>query len=775
MKSLISLSFVLLLSLLCTCSFAETVIVDNRSDDFSTTGSWSTGSFTGYHVTNYEFSLTELSETATATWIFEVTAAGTYEVAVWYVQGDNRATDAKYTIHHDSGSSDVYLDQTTNGAQWVVLGSYSFPAAGGSITLSNESATAGDAVIADAVRLVRSGTTYGDAYQGMWIYSWGAGILSESQTDTMMTIARTNSLNIIFPQVRKAGDAYYISSTEPFASNIEAGYADPLADIITKAHDTSGGKQYIEVHAWIVPYRVWRDSMGTPPANHVLSEHPDWIGQTDTGSTSDGSIYLDPGHPEVLDYVVDVVAEIAANYDVDGIHFDYFRYPGTQWGYNPTAVARFNALYGKSGQPATSDPDFNDFRRDQIRQMGRKAYATVKAIDWDIKMSAATIQWGACPADFTQSSPYTSIFQDWVGFMDEGLLDMNVLMNYKREHVTDQAQDYRDWTQKLASTKAGRYAVNGPGVYMNSIHNSVTQILYGLDTPGIDGTNFYVYHQTNMDGDPADDFWATIRADCFTQQRSVPTASWIDTPSQGILKGTVTANGSVVDGGSITLSNGTTGTIQTDGTGFYAFLKLDPGAGFTATASVSGFADMAQSFDITAGTVTTLDFVFQDATATPTPTETVEATATSTGTPTATDTATEIPTATETETPLPTSTSTATPTETPTPFVSMSGVVYNSQMTPLPAGSVVRLGIDENGDSTIDTYQNEATENLTSSTGFYQAVRTLQPGWIGNDAVIDIDGEAADPVFSVTNSAVYGPMILDVTVNASQIEKWRRY
>ncbi len=172
--------------------------------------------------------------------------------AVWYVQGTNRPTDAPFTINHSGGYSTVSVDQTTNGSQWVVLGSYSFPTSGGSVVVSNLSSVAGKAVIADAVRFVRTGTTYGDAYQGMWIFSWGLGFLSEAQTDDMISVARTNYLNAILPEVRKVADAYYISATEPFASNIAPGYTDPLADMINKAHDTSGGKQYIEVQARIV-------------------------------------------------------------------------------------------------------------------------------------------------------------------------------------------------------------------------------------------------------------------------------------------------------------------------------------------------------------------------------------------------------------------------------------------------------------------------------------------------------------------------------------------
>jgi uncharacterized lipoprotein YddW (UPF0748 family) len=599
---------ILVLILLQGLTYPETVILDNKAA--SVVGSWSNLSSGGYQATDFLYATTQLAETASLTWNPVFSSSGVFEIFVWYIEGTDRPTNAKYVITHTGGSSPAYVDQTGQGSQWVSIGTYNLASTGSSVKLSNQSDQSGKTMVGDAVRFVRYGTSYGDLYQAMWIQSWESPcFLNDSQTTDMITLARQNNMNCIFPEVRKVGDSYYVSNTEPRASNIDPGYLDPLADIIAQAHDTSEGKQYIEVHAWLVPYRVWLDSLGTPPPGHVLNEHPEWKGQTNTGSTSDGSQYLDPGVPAVTDYLVDVVMEIVNNYDVDGIHWDYFRYPGVQWGYNPIAIQRFNALYNKTGTPSTSDPDFCDFRRDQIRQMGRKVYASVKAVDWHCKLSSATIQWGSCPGDFTQSSAYSSIFQDWVGFMDEGLLDMNVLMNYKREYLSDQAKDYRDWAQKMASTKEGRHAINGPGVYMNYIQDSVTQILYAIDLPQIDGTNIYVYQFTNRNNEfPNSDFYYTLRSDIYTTRRNIPAAPWIDTPSQGILRGTVTDGVNPIDGATVTLSSEAMDPMKTDGTGFYAFLKLDGETVYSATVSTGGWPEKTKSCRIESGKVTTLDF-----------------------------------------------------------------------------------------------------------------------------------------------------------------------
>lgn len=42
---------------------------------------------------------------------------------------------------------------------------------------------------------------------------------------------------------------------------------------------------------------------------------------------------FDPGNPRTNDYLLSIVKEIVTGYDVDGIHFDYVRYPDENSGF----------------------------------------------------------------------------------------------------------------------------------------------------------------------------------------------------------------------------------------------------------------------------------------------------------------------------------------------------------------------------------------------------------------------------------------------------------
>lgn len=579
------------------------------------------------------------------------------------------------------------------------------------------------------------------SYQAMWVFSWGAGFLSESETDTTIDVSRTNNVNAIFPEVRKIGDAYYSSSIEPRASNIVSGYADPLADILTKAHDTSGGKQRIEVHAWLVPYRVWKSGEGSPPSGHVLTRHPEWVTEQYDGSKS--SDVLDPGIPEVEDYLVDVVLEIARNYYVDGIHFDYIRYFGNEWGYNPISVKRFNDLYARTGRPSPADSDWSDFRREQIQALMRKVYARVKQVRWNLKVSAATITWLPAPSNgnFKTTRPYYDVLQNWPAMMAEGSLDINSPMVYMRENISAQKQGFRDWTQFAADVSSGRHTIIGPGSYLNTMENNVVQMQWVLGVNNIVGNNIYRYgYSCSENNEPAS--WDLIRQHVYDQRREVPEAIWLTSPTTGILCGTVTDNnGDPVDGAMVTLSGDTSGSIRTDGTGFYAFLKVPGGSSFTVSTSL-GSSEQTGSGTVDSGQVKEVNLRFLDQTATPTaspytptatptwdiilPTRTPTRTATSTPTYTRPPTRTPIPrptrtpTATLSQTPSETPTRTVTPTDTWDPAIPTYTPTFTPSATPTPTPTPFAIIID-NADidcSRTDGWNESSTVSDTYKTNY---------------------------------------------------------
>ncbi|MBI3772858.1 MAG: polysaccharide deacetylase family protein [Gammaproteobacteria bacterium] len=90
----------------------------------------------------------------------------------------------------------------------------------------------------------------------------------------------------------------------------------------------------VRVHAWLPVFR-----------NPVLAKlHPDWAMVSDTGAVS--VEWLSPTHPEVKKSLANTVEQLVSNYNLDGIHLDYVRYPDLSHDYSPLSLQNFSAAKG---------------------------------------------------------------------------------------------------------------------------------------------------------------------------------------------------------------------------------------------------------------------------------------------------------------------------------------------------------------------------------------------------------------------------------------------
>lgn len=130
------------------------VIIDNVDPGFSVnSGSWSTGtSAAGKYGADYRFASTASSVTAECEWRPNIQTTGTYEVAIYYPQGTNRAPDAPFAVIHANGTTNYSVNQQANGGGWYVLGTHPFFSGTGGFVRLRNNATTGYVVLADAVR-----------------------------------------------------------------------------------------------------------------------------------------------------------------------------------------------------------------------------------------------------------------------------------------------------------------------------------------------------------------------------------------------------------------------------------------------------------------------------------------------------------------------------------------------------------------------------------------------------------------------------------------------
>ena len=479
------------------------------------------------------------------------------------------------------------------------------------------------AVLALGLTICASGAFAGE-FRAWWIDSWGAGILSQSQVNSLLgVVGDSNSLgtireancNAVIIEVRRNCDACYPSSMgEPYMSGLSPSNFNALQAVINAAHDTTGGKKRIEVHCWMVTFRT---SGGTvyslhhdTPTGSLTTLDNYWPSRDDSGNEVSDEAF-DPGHPLVEDYTVNVAMDLVNNFDIDGIHYDYIRFTANNQGYNPTSIARYNARYGLTGQPTSTDEQFKQWRRDQVTAVVRKVYAKIQSVKPWVKQSGAFVTWNPSPTASTREAfqgtrPYYDVYSDWDSWLQEGIVDAAVPMTYY--NYGSLPTDWTKWINFEKDRHGNRHMYIGPGTYLNSLSNAILELQQTrLASPAgnyAQGFSGYDYRTPYSSGTWSG-FSSTFTSQVTPTWDDVPDMPWKSNPTKGHISGTVTYSGSNAwaDGATVTISGPENRSMLCDGTGFYAFIDVTPGI-YVVTASKSGYPSVSRSVTVEIGSVT---------------------------------------------------------------------------------------------------------------------------------------------------------------------------
>ncbi len=230
-------------------------------------------------------------------------------------------------------------------------------------------------------------------------------------------VVATNQFNAIFPNMLWGGLAHYNSAYLPHSDEF-ARYGDQISACVTAAHARG-----LEVHVWKVNWNL----LGAPQSfiNTMRAAN-----RTQVSSTGEPIDWLCPSHPDNLALETDSMLEVVRNYDVDGIHFDYIRYPNGDYCYCTGCRARFQSQTGRTVTNWPADVlaagslrnAFLDWRRAQITHLVEVVYAGTKALKPGVKVSAAVFP--------DAVSAYDGVGQDWRRWVTNGILDFACPMDY---------------------------------------------------------------------------------------------------------------------------------------------------------------------------------------------------------------------------------------------------------------------------------------------------------------------------------------------------------
>jgi uncharacterized lipoprotein YddW (UPF0748 family) len=295
------------------------------------------------------------------------------------------------------------------------------------------------------------------APRGLWVLCEGSQRVLEhpDRVDVLLADAEALGVTDLFVQVYRGGRAWFrttLADGTPWAGLPKSGESDPLAELIRRAHERG-----LRVHAWVnvlnlttnrqapILLALGRDAVVVDQKGRSVLDYPDFdVPPPDREWLRMGTpaIWLDPAVPGVAERLAATFVELVRNYPgLDGLHFDYVRYPdtlpfspGTQFGvglgfgFGEPVRARFQSetgLVAPFGGGLRNAERYDAWRREKLGALVAGLAAAARGERPGLRVSAAVIS--------ERERAYRVDLQDWLGWLDAGSLDFAVPMLYTRD------------------------------------------------------------------------------------------------------------------------------------------------------------------------------------------------------------------------------------------------------------------------------------------------------------------------------------------------------
>ncbi len=274
--------------------------------------------------------------------------------------------------------------------------------------------------------------------RGVWMTNLGASLMYyTTQLDETVANLAQHRLNTLYPCVWNRGRTLHPSSVFEKASRsygFRLPFQDVLSGVVRQSH-----RQGLRVIPW------FEYGLMIPVRSPIAQQHPNWLTRTQNGADTIDLVeqnmlvkpvldlkeavsgieqgWLNPLHPEVQQFLTDLIVEVVKRYPVDGIQLDdHFALP-IEFGYDPYTVERYRATHrGKSPPKDITNPEWMSWRADQVTQLMSKISRAVRAARPGVLISLSPNA-----PDYA----YRKSLQDWRRWIKLRLVDEVVVQVYR--------------------------------------------------------------------------------------------------------------------------------------------------------------------------------------------------------------------------------------------------------------------------------------------------------------------------------------------------------
>jgi len=275
--------------------------------------------------------------------------------------------------------------------------------------------------------------------RGVWLTNVDSDVLF-SRSNLRNAVRRLQRLhfNTLYPVVYNGGYTLFPSQTMEKYIGIpldpEPGLQgrDMLQEIITQ------GKEHKMA---VIPWFEY--GLMAPENSELVKKHPQWVTQRRDGSkvitfgenNEVRVVRLNPVHPEVQQFLTDLVTEVVQKYDVDGIQFDdHFGFP-VDMGYDEYTIELYKSEHGGNSPPEDHrNPEWMRWRARFVTELWVKIFAAVR-----FHKPNAVVSLAPNPRQFS----YEFFLQDWHRWAQLGMVDELIVQVY-RDNIFSFAGELED-------------------------------------------------------------------------------------------------------------------------------------------------------------------------------------------------------------------------------------------------------------------------------------------------------------------------------------------
>ncbi|WP_341530997.1 glycoside hydrolase family 10 protein [Nostoc sp. UHCC 0302] len=258
--------------------------------------------------------------------------------------------------------------------------------------------------------------------RGVWMTSNDFDTLKDRpKVKEAVSQLREMNFNTIYPVVWNSGYVMYPSAVarraeiQPFVLRGSDGH-DILQDLITQAH-----RQGLLVIPW------FEFGFMAPPTSELVLNYPNWFTQKRDGSQTSISaagevMWLNPFHPQVQQFITNLVLEVMTQYDADGIQFDDHMSLPYEFGYDKYTLA----LYA---QETKKNPPANPQDQAWMRWRADKITAFMVQLNQAVKARKPRAIFSVSPNYYDYA--YKFQLQDWLTWLRLNILDELIVQIYR--------------------------------------------------------------------------------------------------------------------------------------------------------------------------------------------------------------------------------------------------------------------------------------------------------------------------------------------------------